>query len=125
MTIVEVINLEFAMKFREKINQTLPFSSDLLIIPECEAPGKWGNSPYKGSINQFLWYSDNPNKGIGIISLNSQFTLEIHPAYSEEFKLIIPIKVSGQEEFNLIAIWSQRMDKQYTSYIGQIYVAFV
>jgi hypothetical protein len=94
------------MKFREKISQTLPFSPDLLIIPECEAPEKWSNSRYKENINQFLWFGDNPNKGIGIISLNSLFTIEIHPAYTEEFKYIIPLKVSGQEEFNLIAVLS-------------------
>lgn len=111
------------MKFREKINHVLDFSADLLVIPECEAPDKWRNSLYMDKINQFLWFGDNANKGIGVLMLNSHFTLEIHPAYTEEFKYIIPLKVSGQEEFNLIAIWSQRTEKQYTSYIGQIYKA--
>ncbi|MDN3015776.1 hypothetical protein PH210_06095 [Paenibacillus sp. BSR1-1] len=92
-----------AMKFREKISQPLEFSADLLVIPECESFEKWRNSQYKEKISQFLWFGDNPNKGLGVMALNSQYKLEVHPAYSEEFKYIIPLKVTGPEEFNLIA----------------------
>jgi exonuclease III len=122
---LKLLTWNTSMKFREKISQTLFFSPDILIIPECEAPEKWGNNPFREKIHQFHWFGDNPNKGIGVISLSRNYTLELHPLYTDKFKYIIPLKVSGNEEFNLIAIWTQLSDKKFTSYIGQIYLALL
>lgn len=59
-----------AMRFRDKIEKMYPLNPDLLIVPECEAPEKWKGNKNLASTKQFLWFGDNPNKGIGIISLN-------------------------------------------------------
>jgi hypothetical protein len=72
------------MKFREKITHILPFAADLMVIPECEAPARWSENGYIQNVCQFLWFGDNPSKGIGILSLNDQYTLTIHPAYNSE-----------------------------------------
>lgn len=111
------------MKFREKIKLTIPFSPDILVIPECEAPEKWVKSSWRDNIEQFLWFGNNKNKGLGILSLSSKYTFEVHPDYKKEYQYIIPLKVCGDEEFIILAVWSQNMKKQYYSYIGQIYLA--
>jgi exonuclease III len=120
---MKLVTWNAAMRFRDKIEEILPFSADILVIPECEAPEKWRKSNNLQSINQFLWFGDNPNKGIGIITLNNNYQIEIHPSYNKDFRYIIPILVSGEQNFILFAIWAQNTNRQYDSYIGQIYLA--
>ncbi|MEH7388640.1 endonuclease/exonuclease/phosphatase family protein [Bacillus sp. JJ1521] len=121
---MKILTWNAAMKFREKIGEVLPLSPDILVIPECEAPEKWEKSKFKDEAKQFLWFGHNRSKGIGILSLNPLYKLELNPIYNQEFKYIVPIIVNGDnEEFNLIAVWSQFTEKRYYSYIGQIYLA--
>jgi exonuclease III len=111
------------MKFREKIKHLLPFAPDILVIPECEAPEKWAKDGYINEVKQFLWFGDLPSKGIGILTMNPDFTLALHPAYNSKYRYIIPIQVSGKEEFILFAVWAQNIKQRFYSYIGQIYLA--
>ncbi|KYD07020.1 hypothetical protein B4102_2996 [Heyndrickxia sporothermodurans] len=99
-------------------------SADILVIPECESPEKWRKSNKIHPINQFLWFGDNPNKGIGVITLNNNYQIEVHPSYNKDFRYIIPLIVSGgDDDFILFAIWAQNAKKKYYSYIGQIHLA--
>jgi exonuclease III len=111
------------MKFREKIKHILPCSPDLMVIPECEAPEKWTKEGYINQVNQFLWFGDLPSKGIGIFSMNDDYSLALHQDYNSEYRYIIPIQVSGKEEFLLFAVWAQNTKQRFYSYIGQIYLA--
>lgn len=121
---MKIITWNASMRFRDKIEEILPFEADILVIPECEAPEKWKNSSHLQFINQFLWFGDNVNKGIGVISLNINYQIEIHPSYNREFRYIIPLIVdTGYEKCTLFAIWTQKTKKQFDSYIGQIYLA--
>lgn len=118
---MKLVTWNGAMKFREKIRQVLPLRADIFVIPECEAPEKWGDNMEK-SIHQFFWEGDNKNKGLGVFSMNKDYHLELHPFYNPEYKLIVPINVTGKENFILFAIWSQDMPKKKYSYIGQIHL---
>lgn len=110
--------------FRKKIDKILPLKADILIISECEKPEKWGQVIDEKGIVEFLWEGDNPNKGIGIITFDAKYQIETHPAYDKSFRYIVPYKVSvGKLEFILFAVWSQKGEKPYDSYIGQIYLA--
>ncbi|PHD28573.1 endonuclease/exonuclease/phosphatase family protein [Bacillus wiedmannii] len=110
--------------FRKKIDKILPLKADILLISECEKPEKWGQIIDEKGIDEFLWEGDNPNKGIGIITFNKRYRIESHPAYDKSFRYIVPYKVSvGKLEFILFAVWSQKGEKGYDSYIGQIYLA--
>ncbi len=111
------------MRFRDKIEEIFPYIADIIVIPECEAPEKWRNSANLQALNQFLWYGDNLNKGIGIMTLNNSYHIELHPDYNKDFRYIIPLIVTGKEDFILLAIWSQNTKPQFNSYIGQIYLA--
>lgn len=111
------------MAFREKIQYILPFEADIIIVPECEAPDKWNKSTYKDRIQQFLWFGTNQNKGLGIFTLNNKYSVEVHPMYSTEFRYIVPLIVRGEEDFILLAVWTQNNKAGYLSYIGQLFMA--
>lgn len=55
--------------------------------------------------------------------MNDSYQLKVHPSYSEYFRYIVPIEVTGKEEFILLAVWSQKANTKFESYIGQIYHA--
>jgi hypothetical protein len=84
---MKVLTWNSAMRFRDKIEEVLPLQPDLMIIPECEAPEKWNNQPRLQSLNQFLWYGENKNKGLGIISLNQNLRLQLHSFIMMHFGL--------------------------------------
>jgi exonuclease III len=121
LLLMKIMTWNAAMRFRDKIEEILPFTADILVIPECEAPEKWKKS--NPSINQFLWFGDNLNKGTGIFTLNNSYQISLHPAYNKDFRYIIPLIVTGEEDFILFAVWSQFTKKRSESYIGQIYLA--
>jgi hypothetical protein len=60
---MKLVTWNSAMRFRDKIEEIFPFEADILVIPECEAPEKWGNSSNLQFIHEFHWFGDNPNKG--------------------------------------------------------------
>lgn len=120
---MKLVTWNAAMRFRDKIEEVFPFAADILVVPECEAPEKWRKSNNLQAINQFLWYGDNLNKGIGIMTLNNTYQIGLHPSYNEDFRYIVPLIVSGEQDFILLAVWSQNTKKQFESYIGQIYLA--
>lgn len=121
---MKIVAWNAGMAFRKKIDKILPLKADILVISECEQPEKWGQIDKEKGIYKFLWEGDNPNKGIGIITFDKRYKIEIHPDYDKSFRYIVPIKVSaGNQEFIMFAVWSQKGVKRYSSYIGQIYLA--
>ena len=72
------------MRFRDKIEEIFPYMADIIVIPECEAPDKWKNNNNMQALQQFLWYGDILNKGIGIMTLNDSYQIELHPLYNQE-----------------------------------------
>lgn len=121
---MKIVAWNAGMAFRKKIDKILPLKADILVISECEKQEKWGQIDKEKGIYKFLWEGDNPNKGIGIITFDKRYKIEIHPDYDKSFRYIVPIKVSaGNQEFIIFAVWSQKGEKRYSSYIGQIYLA--
>lgn len=120
---MKFITWNASMRFRDKIDNILPFNADILVIPECEAPEKWRGKNHQKEINQFLWFGDNLNKGIGILNLNDDYNIKIHPSYNKDFRYIIPLIVTGKQSFLLFAVWSQLTKSKFDSYIGQIFLA--
>jgi hypothetical protein len=120
---MNLITWNASMRFRDKIESILPFNADILVIPECEAPEKWRASNRLQETNQFLWFGDNLNKGIGILNFNDNLHIELHPSYNKEFRYIIPLIVTGKQSFILFAVWSQLTKSKFDSYIGQIFLA--
>ncbi|AFV22402.1 hypothetical protein Mpsy_0193 [Methanolobus psychrophilus R15] len=95
----------------------MPYNPDLLIVPECEKPTKYGNQFY----HEAIWGGDNENMGLGIFSFNN-IIIDMHSSYSKKYRYAIPVKVTNlkdMNELNLIAIWSKPDSKG--RYVTQIW----
>lgn len=110
--------------FRKKIDRILSLNPDLLIVTECESETKLSLGIQTPKPNDFIWYGESPNKGIGIFSF-SDYKFEVLAAFNPNYKFILPIKVYNKEgAFLLFAIWAMD-NKEYPEarYIGQIWLA--
>ena len=110
--------------FRKKHGSILSHKPDILVVPECESEEKLKFGKLTPKPNEFIWFGDSPNKGIGIFSY-SNYKLELLPSYNPNFRYIIPIKVTkGDNSFLLFAIWAMD-NKEFPEarYIGQIWLA--
>jgi len=111
------------MAFRKKWKSILKFNPDILIIQECENESKYKNSQIIPNYNEFIWIGENLNKGVGIFSFN-HYHIEISKNHNIDFKYILPLKVTGEVELNLYAIWAMpNKKKRQERYIGQIWKA--
>jgi exonuclease III len=105
------------MAFRKKYEKILPYNPDLLIVPECEHPGKFTDDFY----SNVLWTGDNKNKGLGVFSFND-IEISLHESYCEEYRYVLPIKMTNPKATNLIAIWSQNnKEDPKRRYIGEVW----
>ena len=110
--------------FRKKNDEILSMQPDILIVPECENEAKLQFGTLTSKPNDFLWYGDNPNKGMGIFSY-SDYKLELLEEYNPYFKHIVPIRVTNTESsFVLVAVWTvPNIDNKDAKYIGQLFLA--
>ncbi|MDR7664352.1 endonuclease/exonuclease/phosphatase family protein [Methanosarcina sp. Z-7115] len=114
---MKVITWNCNMAFRKKYEQILPYDPDLLIVPECEHPDKFNNKFY----DNVLWIGDNRNKGLAVFSFND-FEITTHESYCNNYKYVLPVKVTDNEAINLVAIWSQNnKEDPRRRYIGEIW----
>lgn len=111
------------MAFRKKCQTVLKLQPDLLVIPECENGDKLQFGQLTPQPQDFFWYGDNPHKGIGIFSY-ADYRFELDPSFKADFRYIIPLKVTGKQNFNLLAIWAMPNKKKHKQrYIGQVWSA--
>ena len=107
--------------FRKKAEIILTLNPDILVIQECESPERliFKNSTMKP--NDFLWFGDNQNKGLGIFSFGN-FKFELLEQYNPAFKIVTPIKVSNKDKsFVLFTIWANNTQDKNNQYIEQRY----
>jgi exodeoxyribonuclease III len=82
------------MAFRNKMQFILPYKPDVLIVPECEHPGKFNFTSDIPNYTCFEWFGTNHNKGLGVISFGS-FRLKVLTIHNPLFKIVVPIEVTG------------------------------
>ncbi len=110
--------------FRKKNDRILSLEPDILVVSECESEAKLKFGDLTVKPNDFFWYGDSENKGIGVFSY-SDYRFELLKSFNPRFRYIIPLKVTGNDHsFILFAIWAMD-DKENPKarYIGQIWFA--
>ncbi len=118
---MKVITWNCNMAFRKKYKNILSYKPDLLIVPECEHPSNFKDTFY----SDVVWIGNNNKKGLGVFSFN-EFKISLHKSYCEDFKYILPIEVTKNNEkiMNLIAVWAQdNIENPKRRYIGNIWCA--
>ncbi len=109
------------MAFRKKYSKVLDLQPNILIIPECENETRLQFGKLTPIPNDFLWFGDNPNKGIGIFSY-SDYKLDLID-YTDRFRYVIPIQVKGDDSFTLFAVWAMDCKENWNErYIGQVWL---
>lgn len=108
--------------FRKKATAITPYQPDIAVIQECETIEKL-RFPKDVSIPfSHLWVGSNINKGIGIFSY-AGLSLDLYENYDSSIKYCIPIRVKGNHNFNLIAVWAMNHPDHRLSYIAQVFLA--
>jgi len=117
---LKVVTWNCNMAFRKKFKDILSFESDILIVQECEHPENFNDAFYL----DVIWTGNNIKKGLGVFSFNG-FKLSLHKSYLDDFKYILPIEVTRNNEkiMNLIAVWAQNNDNPKRRYIGNVWCA--
>jgi exodeoxyribonuclease-3 len=69
------------------------------VVSECCTPER-ARAP--GSA---VWVGDNPNKGLGVFSFGD-LRVELDAAYDPTIQYALPVRVGGDESFNVLAIWA-------------------
>lgn len=118
---MKVITWNCNMAFRKKYKNILSYKPDLLIIPECENPDNFKET----FDSDVVWTGNNSKKGLGVFSFND-FKISLHKSYCEDFKYVLPIEVTINNEkiMNLIAVWAQNNEEDpKRRYIGNVWCA--
>lgn len=111
------------MAFRKKVTAIKKLKPDILVISECEHPEKLEFASNKLKPSQVLWFGENRHKGLAVITLNG-YKLELLNTYNALFRMVIPIRVSGQGlSFNLFAVWANNPDDPEGQYVEQVWKA--
>ncbi len=110
------------MAFRKKAESILKLKPDILIVPECENPEKLKFDHSLPSPKDIFWYGKNPNKGLGVFSY-SDYKFSLQENYKSDLNIILPLKVRGEIDFMLFAIWANNSDDPGYRYIGQVWKA--
>jgi exodeoxyribonuclease III len=109
--------------FRKKAEIILTLQPDILIIQECEHPDKLLLNSTSQQPNDFLWFGDNQNKGLGVFSF-SKYKFQLLDQYNPDIKIVLPISVVGEKvDFTLFAIWANNPLDKDNRYIEQVWKA--
>ena len=111
------------MAFRKKAAQILIHKPDILVIVECEHPAQFLFTTDFPKPSDILWFGKNEHKGLAIFSY-SVYRFKVLENHNENFKMIIPIAVSGGHfDFNLFLIWAYNPYDKDGRYITQVWKA--
>ena len=122
---MKVITWNCNMAFRKKADLILQHKPDILIVPECEHPGKLKFNSNTPVPTDTLWFGDNENKGLGIFSY-SNYKFKRLRNHNKNLKMIIPIAVTGGAfDFTLYAIWANNPDDPDGQYVEQVWKAIL
>lgn len=99
------------------------YDPDIWVIQECESIEKLRKSKLFIMPENYLWYGENQNRGVGIFAKKG-FNLHICEYHNPDYQFVIPVKVSGKLDMEIIAVWTKdNKNKRERRYIGQLYSA--
>ncbi len=94
------------MALHRKIEPVLALKPDIAIICETAEPERLRErSPTDWIESEPIWVGDNPNKGLGVFAFNG-YGLTLAPNHSARLRYVLPVRVSGAVDFNLLAVWA-------------------
>lgn len=108
--------------FRKKAHHLFDLQPTIAVIQECECPAKLRFAHAGPRPDDFLWQGDNLYKGVGVFGFGN-VRFEVDARYDRAFRHCIPVRVSGDVELHLLAVWAMGHKQKARSYVGQVYHA--
>lgn len=100
-------NCKKGLNSKEKDKKLFELAPDIAIIQESFHPSDFNKDiKYEDAI----WVGEEKKNGLGIcvLSLSKDYQLSVL-VQDVKYEWIVPIKITGKEDFTLIAVWTKRM----------------
>src|SRR5205823_4751733 len=83
------------------------WAPDIAVIQECEHPERLVFEPGVPGPTSQLWFGDptHPSKGLAVFSYTG-YRFACHRPRDDSIRYCLPLRVTGDIGFNLIAIWA-------------------
>lgn len=92
------------------------YGDDILVIQEAEHPDLLPAVLLERYPN-VVWVEHNRNKGLLVLA-SERYRIDLAPEYDPEYKFVVPVSVTGESEFTLIAVWAQKLPGlSYAEYV--------
>jgi Endonuclease/Exonuclease/phosphatase family len=112
-TQMRIIAWNCNMALHKKYERLLALRPDIVVIPECANFDVIAKAAPGFTPSSSVWIGHNRHKGLGVFTFGD-FTGKQSPIYQESFPFIVPIRIEGPTEFNLLAVWAHhRMPNGY------------
>ena len=100
-------NCKKGLNSKEKYKKLIELSPEIAVIQESFHPREFKDDfKYHDSI----WVGENKDKGLGVSVLSFSKDYQISMLVEEvKYEWIFPIRVSGKENFTILAVWTKRM----------------
>nr|WP_304220043.1 endonuclease/exonuclease/phosphatase family protein [Fredinandcohnia onubensis] len=92
---------------KDKYKKLLNLEPDIVVVQECASPSSFGQD-FK--YEDVIWKGNNENKGLCVVSFSKNLKLSVLKDFTSEW--IVPILVSGEKNFILIAVWTIKQPTQ-------------
>ncbi len=95
------------MALHRKMGALLQLRPDIAVVPECADPATLqsrGLDPFAD--DACVWMGENRHKGIGVFAFNG-YRLIPHQPIHPTLRYVLPVKVTGRDTLNLLAVWAQ------------------
>lgn len=94
------------MKFREKVDVIAPLDADIVVVPESENLERLASADLSAWPHRH-WLGDIPFKGLLVMS-KLEYPLTVLENYDDSLRYILPLKIGGNADLTLLAVWTQR-----------------
>ena len=93
------------MGLHKKYERLTALHPDIAVIPECAKLELIAKGAPQFRPTSSVWIGDNHHKGLGVFTFGA-FQATQSPAYEEPFPFIVPVRIEGPTQFNLLAVWA-------------------
>jgi len=109
--------------YRNKAHLIEALNPDIAVIQECEPEEKLRRNGGLLSQRPIVWHADpGAKKGVAVIAYGD-YELAIDECHDVSIKYVLPVRVTGPQTFNLLAVWTKENGPKREWYAGQAYRA--
>jgi hypothetical protein len=106
------------MALHRKREPMMGLQPDVAVIPECASPADIRAAGLYASARAHHWVGNLSKKGLGVFTFGA-YTIEPVEQTASAPEFIVPLRVRGPLEFQLLAVWAQS-DNGVPGYVANV-----